>query len=104
MSPVIAARNRRFRRTGEGRHRRPQGANRAGEQAMDVGERPQRRDTPRRTRRRADARGGDGCVREELAMAIGLGKRVVFQLRPLGQSIWSQNIPRRARRAALRRQ
>jgi hypothetical protein len=37
-------------------------------------------------------------------MAIGLGKRVVFQLRPLGQSIWSQNIPRRARRAALRRQ
>jgi hypothetical protein len=35
--------------------------------ALDVGERAQRRDTPRGARLRGDARGGDGGVREELA-------------------------------------
>jgi hypothetical protein len=42
---------------------------------MDVGERPQRRHPPRGARLRADARGRNGGVREELAQKLGTTMR-----------------------------
>jgi hypothetical protein len=60
---------RRLRRGRERRHRRPHlpGCSRAAGAPMDVVERPQRRLSPGDPRLRADARRGDGGIRQELA-------------------------------------
>jgi hypothetical protein len=65
---------RRLRRGRERRHRRPHlpGCSRAPGAPMDVGERPQRRLSPGDARLRADTRGCDGGIREELAEGMTL--------------------------------
>jgi bifunctional non-homologous end joining protein LigD len=68
-----AVARRRLRRAGERRRGRAhfQGAGRAAGSPLGLGERPQRRHQARAGRLRADARGCDGRVRQELAAAIG---------------------------------
>ena len=78
MTPLILKRapigwnSRRLRRAGGRHHRRPhlQGPNRAGRPPLDVGERSQSPHPPRGARLRADARGGDCGVRQELAEGV----------------------------------
>src|SRR5262245_59610588 len=66
----------RLRRAGEWRDRGPhlQDADRAAGAPLDVGERPKRPHTSLSARLRADTRGRDGRVRQELAAGVAMAK------------------------------
>jgi hypothetical protein len=70
VRPMARWRLRRARRRRRSRPHLPV-AGRAARAAVDVGERSQRRDPPCGVRLQADARGGDGRIREELAQSLG---------------------------------